>query len=94
MGFTPIGPLTFNREPLTNITPFTYGDGYTYLKMLEDLKKTVSSIAVVVNDNNGVWDDKLRYDAFEIYKSLYSQDAALEWIDINGFVDKDVVSDR
>lgn len=40
--------------------------------------------------SQGVWDNSMRYDAFQIYKTLYKEDAALEWIDINGFIDKDV----
>ena len=47
----PIGPITIRREPLTNITPFTYGDGYTYLRLLEDLRKTVGSLGDVINGN-------------------------------------------
>ena len=52
----PIGPITIRREPLTNITPFTYGDGYTYLRLLEDLRKTVGSLGDVINGNNSVWE--------------------------------------
>lgn len=40
--------------------------------------------------SKGVWDNKMRFDAFQIYQTLHTQDAALEWIDINGFIDKDV----
>lgn len=55
----PIGPITIRREPLTNITPFTYGDGYTYLRLLEDLRKTVGSLGDVINGNNSVWEATL-----------------------------------
>ena len=55
----PIGPITIRREPLTNITPFTYNDGYTYLRLLEDLRKAVSSLGDVIGSNNSIWEDTL-----------------------------------
>lgn len=39
---------------------------------------------------SGVWDNRIRYDAFQVYKALYPKDAGLEFIDINGFIDKDI----
>lgn len=62
----------------------------------EDIDGNITAVQRALNllyspgISTGVWDDKLRYDSFYIYKALYPQDAALDWIDINGFIDKDV----
>lgn len=42
------------------------------------------------NISRGVWSNILRYDAYNVYKSLYTKNSSLEFIDINGFTDKDV----
>lgn len=38
----------------------------------------------------GVWDDIMRYDSFELYKDNYTSDERLRFLDINGFIDKDI----
>ena len=38
----------------------------------------------------GVWHDGIRYHAYDYYKNNYEKDLRLRFIDINGFIDKDV----
>ena len=51
MPFLPIPPYTNSANPITNITPFTYGDGYTYLSMLEDMRVYLNTMIESVNAN-------------------------------------------
>ena len=51
MSFTAIPPFTNGRLPVSNVTPFTYGDGYTYLNVLERLREYVNSMIDTVNLN-------------------------------------------
>lgn len=52
-----IGPYVPPFRPLSNITPFTYNDGLTYLEVLEDLRKYVNDDLVkFVNENFGELD--------------------------------------
>lgn len=44
--------ITFPAKPLTNVTPFTYRDGYTYLQVLEDLRAYFNG--TVVGEVNSV----------------------------------------
>ena len=48
------------------------------------------SVSYPVKSIPGVWDDSIRYDAFKYYKNNYKDDLRLRFIDINGFIDKDV----
>lgn len=38
----------------------------------------------------GIWVDSIRYNAYNYYKNNYQKDLRLRFIDINGFIDKDV----
>lgn len=40
--------------------------------------------------STGVWDNQIRYDAYDIYETRYKKFATMEFVDINGFIDKDV----
>ena len=51
MAFLPIPPYISANNPITNITPFTYGDGYTYLSMLEDMRVYLNTMIESVNAN-------------------------------------------
>ena len=51
MPFLPIPPYTNSANPITNITPFTYGDGYTYLSLLEDMRVYLNTMIDSVNAN-------------------------------------------
>ena len=51
MPFLPIPPYTNSANPITNITPFTYGDGYTYLSLLEDMRVYLNTMIESVNAN-------------------------------------------
>ena len=51
MPFLPIPPYTNSANPITNITPFTYGDGYTYLSLLEDMRVYLNTMIESVNSN-------------------------------------------
>ena len=51
MPFLPIPPYTNSANPVTNITPFTYGDGYTYLSLLEDMRVYLNTMIESVNAN-------------------------------------------
>lgn len=42
------------------------------------------------NIYSGVWDTMIRLNAYNYYKQNYQSDSRLEFIDINGFIDKDV----
>lgn len=49
-----IDPLGFNRErysPLTNITPFTYRDGFTYLEALQKIRHDLNDSIEYINVN-------------------------------------------
>ena len=51
MPFLPIPPYTNSANPISNITPFTYGDGYTYLSLLEDMRVYLNTMIDSVNAN-------------------------------------------
>ena len=51
MPFLPIPPYTNSANPISNITPFTYGDGYTYLSLLEDMRQYLNTMIDSVNAN-------------------------------------------
>ena len=51
MPFLPIPPYTNSANPISNITPFTYGDGYTYLSLLEDMRVYLNTMIESVNAN-------------------------------------------
>ena len=51
MPFLPIPPYTNSANPVSNITPFTYGDGYTYLSLLEDMRVYLNTMIDSVNAN-------------------------------------------
>lgn len=39
----PISPIPFPSTPISNVTPFTYRDGYTYLEVLEKFRDWVNN---------------------------------------------------
>ena len=50
--YTPLGSFTLNSGPVSNVTPFTYGDGYTYLTILTTLRQKIDDTITVLNTNN------------------------------------------
>lgn len=40
---TPISPIPFPTTPISNVTPFTYRDGYTFLEMIEKFRDWVNN---------------------------------------------------
>ena len=60
MPFLPIPPYTNSSNPITNITPFTYGDGYTYLSLLEDMRVYLNTMIESVNANTDSANDVVK----------------------------------
>ena len=50
MSVGPISGFLSRFKPLTNITPFTYRDGATYLQILERLRELVNEVVVKTNE--------------------------------------------
>lgn len=48
---TPLTPYTAPYEPVSNITPFTYRDGLTYLEVLTGLRRYITDIVVPYADS-------------------------------------------
>lgn len=51
-GITVFGPIDFPTHPMSNITPFTYRDGATFLEMIEDLKDYIFKTLIPGIDGN------------------------------------------
>lgn len=49
MTVTPVVALPVPIAPLTNVTPFTYRDGFTFLERLEDLAEYINSLVTTIN---------------------------------------------
>lgn len=49
-----IFPVTVPLQNLTNVTPFSYRDGYTFLDKLEAIAKVVNQVVNTVNSLNDV----------------------------------------
>ena len=49
-----------------------------------------SSYNVSQSNFPGIWVDDIRYNAYNYYKNNYQNDLRLRFVDINGFIDKDV----
>ena len=60
-------PYVFQPLPLSNVTPFTYREGYTYVSMVEALRNYVNTMIDSVNNNTA--------SALEIQR-LYTELAA------------------
>jgi hypothetical protein len=52
-GITGLSPFV----PLSNVTPFTYRDGATYLETLEELRRKFNELVAFLNSLNGVIGD-------------------------------------
>jgi lysophospholipase L1-like esterase len=71
-----IPPYVPPYGPTPNITPFTYRDGYTYLQILEGLRKYVNDTLIpFINDNVGGLVDQVTE---EINRMIETVNAALE----------------
>lgn len=91
--FPPLNSIIFPRYPLTNITPFTYRDGWTFLELVEALRTYVTKTLVVEVDERfaalvASWADALEQVQEENAENLATIQAMVDAINNkSGMVD-------
>lgn len=74
---TPLGSYVAPYKPLTNITPFTYRDGTTYLEILRYLREYLNDTLVTyINDNFGELGDTFETEVNVLITEVNAQLAA------------------
>lgn len=58
LNYTPIPPYVPGMLPFTNITPFTYRDGVTFLEKVESFQAYINSVYQIINDNFDMFDQE------------------------------------
>ena len=77
MSFTPIPPFIPENDPFTQIVPFTYRDGRTYLRELEALIKRLNEVIGEANEANAALYQKVIDVANELIEKVNASDAEL-----------------
>lgn len=76
-----VTPITFPRVPVSTVTPFTYKDGLTYLKVLEGIRESLNETISVVNKNaNSIsgLEDNIAELLIDLNEKLVAQQKALD----------------